>query len=61
MGRKVCACFGAGEKIIIETLRTQKLATAADIGVRLKAGTNCGSCLPELKALLQQHDASEIA
>ncbi|WP_415485512.1 bacterioferritin-associated ferredoxin, partial [Azorhizobium caulinodans] len=25
---------------------------AAAIGARLKAGTNCGSCLPELKALL---------
>jgi hypothetical protein len=37
MGRQVCACFGAGEKIIIETLRTQKLATVADIDARLKA------------------------
>jgi len=37
MGHQVCACFGAGEKIIIETLRTQKLATVADIDARLKA------------------------
>jgi assimilatory nitrate reductase catalytic subunit len=57
MGRQVCACFGAGEKIIIETLRTQKLATVADMGARLKAGTNCGYCVPELEAPFQQHDA----
>jgi assimilatory nitrate reductase catalytic subunit len=24
------------------------------LGIRLKAGTNCGSCIPELKALLAQ-------
>jgi NAD(P)H-nitrite reductase large subunit len=36
------------------------LATVADIGARLKAGTNCGSCVPELKALLQQHDARKL-
>jgi len=26
--------------------------SAADIGARLKAGTNCGSCIPELKRLI---------
>ena len=26
--------------------------TAAEIGARLKAGTNCGSCIPELKRLI---------
>jgi assimilatory nitrate reductase catalytic subunit len=36
-------------------------ATATDIGARLKAGTNCGSCVPELKALLAQHVVKKIA
>jgi len=28
---------------------------------RLKTGTNCGSCVPELKALLAQHVVKKIA
>jgi len=35
--------------------------TATDIGARLKAGTNSGSCVPELKALLAQHVVKKIA
>ena len=60
-GRTVCACFGVGENTIVEAIRTRKLATVAEIGACLKAGTNCGSCVPELKALLAQHDARKIA
>ncbi|MGI1665720.1 (2Fe-2S)-binding protein, partial [Enterobacter sp. BH2-YP2023] len=26
--------------------------SAAALGVKLRCGTNCGSCVPELKALL---------
>ena len=50
-GAIVCACFGVGERAL-----KQAIAQGADsveaLGIRLKAGTNCGSCLPELKALL---------
>src|SRR5450631_4447194 len=31
--------------------------TVAEIGAQLKAGTNCGSCIPELKRLIAQVDA----
>jgi assimilatory nitrate reductase catalytic subunit len=27
-------------------------ASAAEIGKRLKCGTNCGSCLPEIQAII---------
>ncbi|HSD96087.1 MAG TPA: molybdopterin-dependent oxidoreductase, partial [Sulfuricaulis sp.] len=59
-GRQVCACFGVGEAAILEAIQSG-CATATDIGARLKAGTNCGSCLPELKVLLAQHDVRKIA
>jgi len=52
--------LGAGETAILEAIQSG-CATAADIGVHLKAGTNCGSCVPELKALLQQHVVKKIA
>ncbi len=50
-GSIVCACFGVGENTIKEAISCGKAKTVDDIGVLLKAGTNCGSCLPELKNL----------
>ena len=50
MGRQICACFGVGETAIIEAIQSG-CVTATDIGVRLKVGTNCGSCVPELRRL----------
>jgi assimilatory nitrate reductase catalytic subunit len=51
-GRIVCACFGVGINTLVDAIRAQHLTSAEQIGVALKAGTNCGSCVPELKALL---------
>jgi assimilatory nitrate reductase catalytic subunit len=52
-GRIVCACFGVGLKAIDGAIRDRRLTTAAEIGEALRAGTNCGSCLPELKQILR--------
>jgi assimilatory nitrate reductase catalytic subunit len=51
-GKIVCACFSVGEAAICSAIRSGKLKTAAEIGAMLRAGTNCGSCIPELKKLL---------
>lgn len=51
-GRTVCACFNVGEKTIRKAIAEQRLKTVEDIGRCLQAGTNCGSCIPELRALL---------
>jgi len=51
-GNIVCVCFNVGEKTIRSAIQEQGLKTVRDIGNCLKAGTNCGSCLPEIKALL---------
>ncbi len=50
-GRQVCACFGVGEATLLEAIRGGCTSVEA-LGARLKAGTNCGSCVPELKALI---------
>jgi len=50
-GRQVCACFGVGEATIRAAIDAG-CDSAEAIGARLQAGTNCGSCLPELRALL---------
>ena len=53
-GRTVCACFNVGEKTIRKAIAEQGLQTVEEIGRCLQAGTNCGSCVPELKALLEK-------
>ncbi|WP_027017054.1 nitrate reductase [Comamonas composti] len=51
-GPIVCACFGVGRNTICAAIAGQGLKTTAEVTACLKAGGNCGSCLPELKHLL---------
>ncbi|MFG1428930.1 nitrate reductase [Roseixanthobacter glucoisosaccharinicivorans] len=51
-GPLVCACFGVPRGAIMEAIAAGDRDAAA-IGARLKAGTNCGSCLPEIGQILQ--------
>ena len=54
-GPVICACFGVGLNVIRDAI-TSKSATDVDaIGKALRAGTNCGSCLPELKRIVHEH------
>jgi assimilatory nitrate reductase catalytic subunit len=56
-GPIVCACFGVGRATICDTIAAGA-GSPAEIGAQLKAGTNCGSCIPELKRLIAQTSAS---
>jgi assimilatory nitrate reductase catalytic subunit len=55
-GPIVCACFGVGRTTICDAI-VAGANSPGEIGSRLKAGTNCGSCIPELKRLIAQADA----
>jgi len=50
-GEVVCACFGVGSNTIRRAIHDGADSVAA-LGEKLQAGTNCGSCIPELKKLL---------
>jgi assimilatory nitrate reductase catalytic subunit len=52
----VCACFGVSRDVITGAIG-RGAADVEGIGSAVKAGSNCGSCIPELKKLL----ASELA
>jgi assimilatory nitrate reductase catalytic subunit len=56
-GPVVCACFSIGLNTLVDAIKTRGLTSPAAIGQALKAGTNCGSCIPELKALISKHGA----
>jgi assimilatory nitrate reductase catalytic subunit len=60
-GKIVCSCFSVSEDSIRAAIQAEGLTSAAQIGTRLKAGTNCGSCIPELKKLLQAVPALNAA
>jgi assimilatory nitrate reductase catalytic subunit len=51
-GPIVCACFGVGLKLIRNAIATGEATDVAGIGKALRAGTNCGSCQPELKRII---------
>jgi assimilatory nitrate reductase catalytic subunit len=48
--RAVCACFKVGESAVRSAVA--RGATLAKLQKDLKCGTNCGSCVPELRRLL---------
>lgn len=51
-GKQICACFNVGEKTLKTLIASKQATTVEAIGKACKAGTNCGACIPELKALL---------
>ena len=59
-GPVVCACFGVGLNIIRTALADGTAANVEEIGRALRAGTNCGSCLPELKRIVSQRVTSDV-
>jgi assimilatory nitrate reductase catalytic subunit len=52
-GPLICACFGVSRDAIRHAAVTHRLRNVSDIGVALRAGTNCGSCIPELEEILR--------
>ena len=51
-GAIVCACFDVGVNTITGAIARGEVTSVDTIGAVLKAGSNCGSCRPELRALL---------
>ena len=51
-GRTICACFGVGLNALHNAIASRRLTSVAEIGAALRAGSNCGSCIPELQAIL---------
>ena len=53
-GPLICACFGVGLVAIRDAIVSGRAVNVADIGRTLRAGTNCGSCVPELRAIIER-------
>jgi len=51
-GPTVCSCFGVGRNTICNAIIENDLKTVPEVTACLKAGGNCGSCVPEIKKIL---------
>lgn len=60
-GPVLCSCFGVGVNTIVDAVETQGLMSVDQIGAALSAGTNCGSCRPEIAELLMSLRTREAA
>jgi assimilatory nitrate reductase catalytic subunit len=61
--RTICVCFGVGLRTLHHEIVERRLTSLSEIGTALRAGTNCGSCIPELKAILRSvgHASAPVA
>ena len=53
-GKIICSCFSVGINTIIDAIQSQNIMTPEQVGRALKAGTNCGSCVAEIKEIILQ-------
>ncbi len=61
VGRIICTCFQVGIETIREAIASEAIEDVRTLGKRLRAGTNCGSCIAELKDILHQSQAAMAA
>lgn len=59
-GPTICSCFGVGRNTICDAIATKGLQTVKEVTACIKAGGNCGSCVPEIKTLLVQVQSQEL-
>jgi assimilatory nitrate reductase catalytic subunit len=63
-GKQICSCFNVTDMAIsaqLEQCAGDDAARLEQLQSALKCGTNCGSCLPELKRLVRVKSDSSVA
>lgn len=60
-GPTLCACMGVGRNTILAAIASGAAATVAQVGTCTTAGTNCGSCRPEIAALIERQQMPTAA
>lgn len=60
-GPLVCSCFKVGKNKIIQTIQEKNISNEKQVTACLKAGGNCGSCLPEIRGLIKACQMMEYA
>ncbi len=58
-GAIICSCYSVGANQIADAIARQSCKSLDDVGLHLGAGTNCGSCRPEIKSILESARTGE--
>lgn len=56
-GPLVCVCYDIGENAVRQAV-DNGAASVAEVGARISAGTNCGSCRPLIARIIQEHSGA---
>jgi assimilatory nitrate reductase catalytic subunit len=59
-GGEICACFGIS-RVSVETAIHQGAQSIDAVASATRAGSNCGSCRPEIRALLRARRVHQAA
>lgn len=54
-GKLVCACRQVGKTTLCHAIREHQLTSVAQLSECTGAGTGCGTCVPELRQLLEEY------
>ncbi|MBX9757938.1 MAG: (2Fe-2S)-binding protein, partial [Beijerinckiaceae bacterium] len=57
-GKTICVCYSIGSHVIEREIDAGAV-TVGEIGARLKAGTNCGSCRSEIGRMIHERTLAE--
>ncbi len=60
-GAMICACFAVRLAVIKQAIVDERMTSVAEIGRALRAGTNCGTCIPELTNILRETQQQAVA
>lgn len=61
IGDIICSCHGVGHKQIEACVNALEFASADLVGQKTLAGTNCGSCIPEINAIIHRKAGANAA
>lgn len=56
----VCSCFRVSDTQIQRALQSGDCDSVSQLQNKLKCGSNCGSCLPQISALVKQHNQARV-
>ena len=59
-GPIVCSCFSVGLNQITEAVAGRRCLSVEAVGELLRAGTNCGSCRPEIRRLIDERSIQAV-
>ncbi|MEX0335313.1 bacterioferritin-associated ferredoxin [Vibrio tubiashii] len=56
----ICSCFRVSDTQILRELESGDCTSVNQLKTKLKCGTNCGSCLPQVERLVTSYEQTVL-